>query len=106
MSGADTTAYKFRTFLMSLPGKRGLDIPEEKFDAIHSVASGITQQLWGRPPTPHQIQHLYDTGAHTPEAIHGAYAALPHPHAPSIAVGEYDQWKSALQMYKLHGGAG
>ena len=105
MSGADTTAFKFRQFLLSLPGKRGLDIPEDTFDKIHQVASGITQPLWGRPPTPHQIQHLYDTGAHSPEAIHDAFAKLPHPGAPNIQVGEYDQWKAAHQAFKQHGGA-
>ena len=106
MSGQDTNAYKFRQFLMSLPGKRGIDIPEDKFDAIHQVAEGITQPLWGRPPTPHQMQHLYDSGAHDPQAIHDAFAELDHPHAPGLKVGEYQSWKDAHHAFKSHGGAG
>lgn len=106
MSGSDTQTYKFRQFLLSLPGKRGIDIPEDKFDAIHQVASGITQPLWGRPPTPHQMQHLYDTGAHSPEAIHDAFAKLPHPHASNVQVGEYDAWKAAHSAFTQHGGQG
>lgn len=105
MSGQDTNTYKFRQFLMGLPGKRGIDIPEDTFDKIHAVASGITQPLWGRPPTPHQMQHLYDNGAHDPQAIHDAFAGLDHPHAPNIKVGEYEQWKAAHQAFTTHGGA-
>jgi hypothetical protein len=106
VSGSDTQAYKFRQFLLSLPGKRGLDIPEDTFDKIHQVASGITQPLWGRPPTPQQMQHLFDTGAHDPQAIHDAFAGLDHPHAAGLKVGEYEQWKGAHQAFKAHGGGG
>lgn len=102
MSGADTAAFRYRQFLLSLPGKRGLDIPEHEYDASYAVASGITQPLWGRAPTPHQMQALHDMGAVTPQAIHDAFAALPHPHAPSLTVGEYGAWKDAHKAYTQH----
>jgi hypothetical protein len=102
MAGNDTQAFKYKQWLLSQPGKRGIDIPADTWDKIHQVASGITQPLWGRPPTPQQMQHLHDSGATTPDRIHAAFAELPHPHAPHLSVGEYDSWKSAYGLYQQH----
>lgn len=104
MSGADTERQKFKRWLDSQPGHRGRDIPEHIFDQIYPVANGITQQIWGRPPTFQQMQDLHDAGAHTPQAIHAMYEALPHPHAPALAVGEYGAYANALQTYQQHSG--
>lgn len=89
-------------FFAELPGKRGIDIPEEIFDKIHPIANGITQPLWGRPPTPEHLQHLYENGHHDPDSIHAMYDALPHPHAPGVKVGEYDGWKQAFTKWEAH----
>lgn len=89
-------------FLHSLPGKRGIDIPADIFDKIHPVANGITQKVWGSAPTPHQLQHLYETGAHEPQAIQDSYNNLPHPLAPSVSVGEYQQYSKALELYNKY----
>ncbi len=104
MSGFDTTQAKVRRAIMQRPGKRGLDIPEETYDRIFDVASGITMPVWGRPPTPEQMQWLHDSGAHTPDKIHAAFSALPHPHAPTVRLGEYQSFQHALETYHEHGG--
>ena len=88
--------------LMKLPGKKGIDIPADLHDRIRDVATGITMPLWGRPPTPQQMQWLHDQGAHEPAQIHAAFASLPHPHAPSLSVGDYQKYASALKTYKQH----
>ena len=90
--------------MFTWPGKRGEDIPEHVFDKIHPVANGITQQIWGRGPTPFQLQHLYDNGHHTPEAIHDAYGQMPHPHSPSTSVAEYEGYSKALELFQKHQG--
>jgi hypothetical protein len=102
VSGADQLGVRVRQYLESLPGKRGRDIPEDVYDAIHHVASGITMPLWGRPPTPQQMQHLYDTGTHDPQGIHDAFGGLPHPHAPNLKVGEYQSYQRAHEEYRKH----
>lgn len=102
MSGGDTLQNKARIYVEGLPGKRGKDIPEELYDRIFSAASGITQQIWGRPPTPHQMQYLFDNGHHTPDKVKDAYGSLPHPHADGLTVGEYPQYLDAYEHYKKH----
>lgn len=95
---------KFKRWLDSQPGHRGRDIPNETFDAIFPVANGISQSIWGREPTFQQMQDLFDMGAHTPDKIHAAFGALPHPHAPSLAVNEYPTYAHALQTFEDHSG--
>src|ERR1700752_2570767 len=102
MSGADTLQAKARAYMLSLPGKRGIDIPEEVFDRIHNAANGITQQIWGRPPSPMQLQYLYDQGHHTPDKIREVYDSLEHPGASGVTVGEYPEWSDAYDVYKQH----
>ena len=102
MSGADTLEQRVKRYMHALPGKRGLDIPEQTYDRILDVAMGITQPMFGKPPTPHQLQHLYDVGAHTPEAIHAEYGNMAHPHAPNLKVSEYQQYAHALGVFKSH----
>jgi hypothetical protein len=104
MSGHDTLQAKLRRALMELPGKRGLDIPAETYDRIFDVASGITMPVWGRPPTPEQMDFLYRNGHHTPDRIHAAFSQLPHPHAPTVRLGEYQTFQHALETYQEHGG--
>lgn len=86
----------------TLPGKRGADIPAEAYDHILHVARGITMPVWGRPPTPHQMQHLYDHGMTDADAIHEAFDSQPHPFVPHVKVGEYADWKQAYRTYKQH----
>lgn len=104
MSGADTDLQKFKRWLDSQPGHRGRDIPEHLFDQIFPVANGITQQIWGREPTFQQMQQLHDMGAHEPQAIHAAFEALPHPHAPTLKVGEYGTYAHAFETFQEHSG--
>lgn len=93
---------RIKAAVLKIPGLRGRDIPEDKYDQIRDVADGITMPLWGRPATPHQMQHLYDTGAHDPASIHVAFGNLDHPHAPGVKVGEYSLYSKALQTYHQH----
>jgi len=94
-------------FLMSLPGKRGIDIPEEIFDKIQPVAQGMAMQVWGRPIEPQQLQDLYVGGHHQPEQVKQVLGGLPHPHAPSVSVGEYQKFSAAKQMFdERQGGTG
>lgn len=104
MSGADTQRQQFKRWLDSQPGHRGRDIPEPIFDQIYPVANGITQQTWGREPTFQQMQGLYDQGAHTPDKIHAVFAMQPHPHAPSLTLGEYGQYAHAFTTFQEHSG--
>lgn len=93
---------RIKQAVLAIPGMRGRDIPEEKYDQIRDVADGITMPLWGRPATPHQMQHLYDTGAHDPASIHAAFDNLNHPHSPGLKVGEFQTYSKALSTYKQH----
>jgi hypothetical protein len=93
---------QLKAAVMKIKGLRGRDIPEATYDKIRDVADGITMPLWGRPATPYQMQHLYDTGAHDPASIHQAFDNLDHPHAPGLKVGEYAQYGKALSTYKQH----
>lgn len=88
--------------MMSWPGKRGIDIPENVFDRIQPVAQGISKQIWGSNVQPEHLQYLYDNGYHTPEAIQSQYDPLPHPHAPSVTVGEYQQYSKATELFNKH----
>ena len=88
--------------LQAMPGKRGVNIPADMWDQIHASASGITKQVWGSAPSPEQMQRLYDDGHHEPDAIKEVFNGLPHPHAPSLTVGEYPQFSQALQLYQDH----
>lgn len=90
--------------MMGWPGKRGVDIPEHIFDQIHPVAHGLARQVWGTAASPHQLQWLYDNGHHQPEAVQGAFGALPHPHAPSVTVAEYGKYSKAKELYDEHQG--
>jgi hypothetical protein len=91
-----------RAVMMTWPGKRGIDIPADVFDQIHEHASGATLPVWGRHPTPEQLQHLYDNGHHDAQSIHSFYADMPHPHADGLKVGEYGKWKQAATTWKQH----
>jgi hypothetical protein len=102
VSGADTFRHRLRQYLYGLPGKRGIDIPEQRFDQIHQHASAITQPVWGQPPTPHQLQHLHDHTDGSAEQIQGAFGHLPHPSAKGLTLGEYQQWKAAHQAWQQH----
>jgi hypothetical protein len=102
MSGADTLRMKAKNFVAGLPGKRGIDIPAAFFDRIHAAAVGVTQPIWGRNPTPHQLQHLYDQGLHTADQIQEAYGDLPHPHADGCTVAEYPRYLQAYHAYREH----
>jgi hypothetical protein len=88
--------------LMALPGKRGIDIPEEVFDKIHKHASAETLGVWGRHPTPHQLQALHDQGLHEPHQIKEAFGQMPHPHAEGISVADYTRWSSAKDSWDHH----
>lgn len=102
MSGADTTLQKAKRYVDALPGKRGVDIPPDIYDRIFQAASGVSHQIWGRHPTPHQLQYLFDNGHHTPDAIHAVFGGLPHPHADGLTVAEYPQYLSAYDVYRKH----
>jgi hypothetical protein len=104
MSGRDTFAYRVRQYLMSLPGKRGIDIPEARFDQIHQAASAITQATWGQPPTPQQLQYLHEHTDGTEAQIHAHYGGLEHPQAKGISVAQYGQWKAAYHAWNEHVG--
>ena len=87
---------------LSLPGTRGSRIPEADYDHLYAIASGITLPLWGRPPLPHQMQYLHDNNLRQPGEIHAAFAALPHPHAPSVSVGDFPDYAHAYKTYQDH----
>lgn len=90
------------TFIKQLPGKRGVDVPEQIHDTITSVGNSIARPLWGRDLEPHQIQWLFDNGKHTPADIHDAMNQLQHPHAPNLRVGEYQDYASAHKVFMEH----
>lgn len=102
MSGRDTISFRAKQFFERLPGKRGVDIPEDVYDRIYPVARGITEQIWGRPPTPRQLQELYDNDLTHPDQIRQAYGALPHPFAKGLTVAEYQRYLEAYQVYREH----
>lgn len=85
---------------MSLPGRRGLDIPEDVFDVMGPAAHGMAKQIWGSNATPEQLQWLYQQGHHTPDKVKGAFGQLPHPHAASVSVDEYSKYSKAHQIFK------
>lgn len=87
---------------LGLPGKRGIDIPEHIYDRIAPVANGITLPLWGRPAAPEQLQWLHDNEITEPEDIHKAFNGLPHPHAPSVSVGEFPSYAHAMSVFEEH----
>lgn len=87
---------------LSVPGKRGVDIPADRYDKIAPVANGITLPLWGRPASPQQLQYLHDNDLTEPSQIHAAFGALPHPNAPSISVSDYPAYTAALKTYEDH----
>lgn len=100
IGGAAHVRFKAKQFVQSLPGKRGTDIPTDLYDRIFNAASGVTQQIWGRHPTPEQMQWLHDNGHHTPDVIHDQIGKLPHPHADGITVSEYPKYLDAFETYK------
>lgn len=100
--GQNHMRYRAKQFIQSMPGKRGTDIPEDLYDRIFNSASGITQQVWGRHPTPEQMQWLHDNGHHTPDAIKEHLGNLEHPHAQGISVSEYTKYEDAFKTYKEH----
>jgi len=102
LSGYDTLAQKAKRFIDGLPGKKGKDIPETHYDRIFNAASGITQSIWGRPPTPQQMQWLYDNGHHTPDKVQEQFNQLEHPHAHGMTIGEYPRYSEALDVYRNH----
>ncbi|MGP8161954.1 MAG: hypothetical protein ACLQGJ_12185 [Candidatus Dormibacteria bacterium] len=93
---------KGKAFFDALPGKRGTDIPAEDYDVMYATANGITLPVWGRPVSPAQLQAMYDQGLTTPESIHAAFGKLPHPHAPNVTLGEYQDYAKAHQTYQEH----
>ncbi len=102
MSGSDQFRYKVKQGLMAMPGKRGIDIPEDEWDRIHEAASGITLGVWGMHPTPHQMQALYEGGHTTPEAVNEVFGQMPHPHSPDITVSQYPSWAKAYEVHENH----
>jgi len=98
------SAKDVESFLMTLPGKRGFDVPEAIFDRIQPVAHGMAMQVWGRPIEPQQLQDLYVGGHHQPDQVKQALGALPHPHSPSVTVNEYQKYSAAKQMFSDHQG--
>lgn len=102
MSGAETLAFRAKQFLQGMPGKKGIDIPEDIHEAIYNAASGITHQIWGRPPTPEQMQWLYDNGHHTPDKIQEQFGKLEHPYASGLLVSEYPDYADAYHVYQRH----
>ena len=103
MSGSDTQQAKVKAYLYSLPGKRGIDIPEAQFDALHAAASGETLPVWGRHPTPEQMQYLHDNELHHPAKVKELYGNLQHPDVPGVKVSEYPAWEQAYSVVKDHG---
>lgn len=89
-------------WLLQQPGLRGVGVPADAYDKIVPVANGITLPLWGRPASLEQIQWLHDNGVHEPEDIHKAYNGLPHPHAPSVSVGEFPTYAHAMSVFEEH----
>lgn len=104
MSGRDTRKYQIKQYIESLPGKRGVDIPDSVHKRIVQAAMGVTMPLWGRPPTPHQIQWLHDNGMTTYQQVQQAFGNLPHPHVDGMTVAQYQAWKQAHDTYKKSGG--
>ena len=96
------TAQEIENVMMSWPGKRSIDIPEHIFDKIQPVAQGITKQIWGDNVQPQQLQHLYQNGHHTPDAIHAEFGKMPHPLAPSVQVSEYEKFSKAKELFDKH----
>lgn len=90
----------FHAFFDALPGHRGRDIPADIYDQIAPVANGISQPTWGRPATLEQLQYLHDNGHHTPAAIHEQFGAMPHPHAPSLNLSEYQTYSRAMAVHQ------
>lgn len=88
--------------LMALPGKRGIDIPEEIFDQIHRHATAATLGVWGRHPLPEHFQQLHDQGLHEAHQIQEAYGSMPHPHADGLTVNEYSTWSKAHEAWNHH----
>lgn len=91
-----------RQWAESLPGQRGRDVPPDVYDTIYHVGNGITMSVWGRPILPQQIAWLHEQGATTPQAIHQALGAQPHPHAPTVSVADYGHYATALKTYREH----
>ena len=91
-----------RSYLNAQPGQRGRDIPSQFYDAMYSSASGITVPLWGKGPTPQQMQALWDAKATTPEQIKAHYDRMPHPKAPNVRVGDYPDYQQALRTFNEH----
>lgn len=87
-------------YLNAQPGQRGRDIPTQHYDAMWSAASGITVPLWGRGPTPQQMQALWDRKATTPEQIKAHFDQMPHPKAPNVRVGDYADYQQALRTFQ------
>lgn len=81
---------------------RGRDIPAPLYDGIFHVASGITQTMWGQPPTPEQMQFMHDQGIHEPAQVKAHYDTYPHPSAPHMNVGQYEAYKRAYEVYRDH----
>lgn len=102
MSGSDTTVQKLKAFLMAKKGKRGIDIPAEQYDQLHEMAAGETLPVWGRYPTPEQMQHLHDNKLQS-DQIKDFYGNMNHPHVPGIKVNEYQDWAKAYTVYRQHG---
>lgn len=97
---SDDYQARVRKFFESLPGQRGKHIPAPTYDKILAVASGITYPLWGRPPTPEMMQHMYDNGLHEPAQIHAFFDEFDHPNAPGVKVGEYQDYAHAYETYE------
>jgi inorganic pyrophosphatase len=86
-------------YLEAQPGQRGRDIPTQFYDQMMASASGITLPLWGTKPTPQHMQALWDAKATTPEKIKGLFDQMPHPKAPNVKVGDYQDYQQALQVF-------
>jgi hypothetical protein len=91
-----------RRFLYAQPGKRGIDIPEARFDQIHRAASAVTQQTWGQPPTPQQLQYLHDHTDGSEAQVQAHYGTLEHPRAKGMSVAAYGQWSGAYKAWQEH----
>lgn len=105
MSGADTIKHRARRFVQEMPGRRvskGGQIPDELWHTLMQSAQGVTLPVWGRHPTPEQIQWLYDSGYHEPHQVREAFGQLPHPHAPGLKVDEYPEFRDTYKMYVEH----
>jgi len=99
MSTKIPTEAEIKAVMFSLPGKRGVDIPEDIFDKIAPIAHSTSNQIWGSNATPHQLQALHDGGHHEPQQVKDAFGALPHPLAPDVTVSEYEKNSEGLQKY-------